>query len=171
MKKAIFLILTLLLFEICPIQADTIWTSGYHEIVNNDVYWEIYIYDEATAVMFGGEVYKLETFDTTAFDIYGGQMDVLSVHDSSIVNIYGGTVEQLMGYDNSWVNLYAYDIVYDATGGYAGRGRLEGRYIIDDSLFSIDFNPTDTIGHINIVPEPVTLLLFGLGGVFIKRSK
>ncbi len=170
MRKVILIILIVLVCT-SSIWADTVWTSGHHEIIDNDVYWEIYMYNDASADMLGGEVYKLETFNTTAFDIYSGQMDVLSVHDSSIVNIYGGTVEQLMGYDNSFVNLYAYDIVYDATGGYAGRGRLEGKYIISDSFFSIDLNPTDTIGHINIIPEPMTFSFLGIGCLFLRKRR
>ncbi len=169
--RKIILVILIMLAGAYPVQADTVWTSGHYEILEDDLYGEIYMYNDVTATMFGGDVYKLETFDTTAFDIYSGQMDVLSVYDSSIVNIYGGIVEQLMGYDNSLVNLYAYDTVYDSTGGYAGRGRLEGRYIISDSFFSIDLNPTDTIGHINIVPEPATIAFLGMGWLFLRKRK
>ena len=47
------------LFVVYPAQGDIEWTSGYHEINSPDIYGEIWRWGDATADMFGGQVYKL----------------------------------------------------------------------------------------------------------------
>lgn len=48
-----------------------------------------------------------------------------------------------------------------------------------DAIGAIDFSatgifnslPTDIAGRINIIPEPMTVLLLGMGGLFLRRRK
>jgi len=169
MKAETLFLLVVLLIVSPSAQADEVWNTGHHEIVDGDVYGEIWMYIDATADMFGGEVYKLETFGTTSFDMRGGQMDKLYVHGNSIASIYDGSLDTLGAIDNSSVYLYAYDIIHHPTGGHFDRGWLEGKYYSNDSYFSFDLNHTGTIDHVNIVPEPATLLLFSLGGFLLRK--
>ena len=73
--------------------------------------------------------------------------------------------------NESLAYLYAYDVTYHPTGGLAGEGWIEGIYISSDTPFSFSFYTTASYSHINIVPEPSTLLLFGLGFVALRRKK
>ena len=172
MRKIVLMILIMLVTMLVganQVQADTEWLSGHHEINGGDTYSEIWMYNDATADMFGGEVYKLETYNTTDFDMLGGQMDLLYVHDNSTASIYAGSLQGLGIEESGSVDLYAYDVTYDPTGGHFDRGLLEGRYIANDLYFSFDLNHTGTFDHINIVPEPTTFLLVGLGGLFLRK--
>lgn len=150
--KICLMIIAIILLGAASSQADTVWLSGHHEIINGDVYGEIYIYNDATLDILSGEVYKLETFDITVTNRDAGEMDRLYTHDDSTANIFGGTLYTLEATENSLVYIYAYDVTYDPTGGGYGNGWLEGTYYSDDSRFGFSLFSQDTYSHINVIP-------------------
>jgi hypothetical protein len=179
-----------MLLGVCPVQADTEWYSGHHVITDdNEPFGEIYIYNTVTLDILGGDIFRLDTYDTTITNWYDGQMDTLKTHDDSIVNIYGGSLDILREAENSvvslyggslgrfasdqngFLNLYAYDVIHHTTGGYWNGGWVEGRYLNDNSYFDFDIPDDDTFLHINVIPEPTTLLLFGLGGLLLRKKR
>jgi hypothetical protein len=85
----------MVLCVVCPVRADTVWDSGHHEILDGETYNEIWLLNDATADMLGGDVFQLGTLDTSRFNMFGGTMDILMVRYDSIVNIYGGTLSLL----------------------------------------------------------------------------
>ena len=147
-----------------------VWTSGYHEIVESDVYGEIWMYDHATADMFGGNVLQVGALDWSRFDMFGGTVVGLMVRYNSIVDIYGGTLDYLIVYsdENGLVNLHAYDVAYHPPAG--GNGWMEGKYLSNGEHFAFDLVAPDT-SHINIVPEPGTLLLLIAGGIWVRKKR
>ena len=189
MKTKIFLIIVAtILIGVCPAQADTVWLSGHHEIFEDDIFGEIWMYNDATADMFGGDVFKLETFNISSFDMYGGEMDLLTTHDDSIISIYDGEIMgrldtfddsiinvfsgSLVGLgavNNSLINIYAYDVVHHPTGGSNYNGWVEGKYLANDLYFSFSLLQQDSFSHINVVPEPCSVLLLGIGSLILKK--
>lgn len=169
-KEILTIFASLILLGFYPLQADTVWTSGYHEIKDGDIYTEIWMYNDATADMFGGDVFQLGTLDTSRFSMFAGTMDRLMVRYNSIVNIYGGTLSRLIIYPDEYglVNLYAYDAVYHPTGG--SDGWMEGKYLSNDQQFTFNIAERET-SHINIVPEPTTILLLGLGSLLFRKKR
>ncbi len=150
-KICIIIILTILI-GVCPSQADTVWLSGHHEIVDGDIYGEIRIYNDVTMDIFGGDIDMLETYDTTVTDWFDGQMHTLWTDDDSVVSIYGGTLSRLKSAGNSVVYIYAYDVTYDPTGGGDDNGWIEGKYYSDDTEFAFSLFSQETYSHINIIP-------------------
>ena len=108
--------------------ADTVWDTGHHEIIAGDEYWEIYMYNDATADMFGGDVFKIETHDLTHFNFLGGELTDLRIHGNGTANFNGGELNRLGIDGNGLLNLYAYDVTIYSTDGYYDRGWIEGTY-------------------------------------------
>jgi len=159
----------LLLFTVNPVKATT-WTEGHHEINPGDDYGEVNIYNNVTLDIFGGEISALWTFDNTLTNWYDGDIMYLQIHDDSIVNIYGGNLWTFAGTENSLVNLYAYDVIITHTGGFWNDGEVFGKFCADDSSFSFDLWGDSSYTHINIVPEPTSLLLLSLGGLLLRSD-
>jgi hypothetical protein len=130
----------------CPVQADTVWESGHHEINDGDLYGEIWMHNDCTLDILGGDI------------------------EACIVNIYGGNLEDdLAATDNSIINLYAYDVEITQSGGWWDDGQVTGKYYSNDEPFNFDLWGQNTYQHINIVPEPMTLLFLASGFMGIRR--
>lgn len=152
-------------------QADTVWDSGYHQILASETYGEVWMYNDCTLDIFGGNIFRLAAYDTTYTNWYSGKMIELWALGSSIVNLYGGSLNRFDSDQNGELNLYAYDVVYHTTGGYWDGGWVEGRYLNDNSYFDFDIPGQETISHINIVPEPTAFLLLGVGSILFRKKK
>ena len=168
-KEILTILVGMMLVGVYPAKADLVWTSGHHEIREGDVHAEIYMYNDATAKMVGGDVLKLEVSDAGRFEMLGGEMIDLRLHDSSVADLHGGVLDRLGITESGHLNLYGYDITYHETGGHYDRGWIEGTFIASDSYFNFDFVEPGTFSHINVVPEPATLLLVGIGTIFLKK--
>jgi hypothetical protein len=182
-------IIMLILFSACPARA-VMWTEGYHQMVAGENYGESAIFNDVKLDIFGGDISYVDAFNSTITNWYDGEMCYFNARDNSIVNIYGGELSSCLGagdngvinlyhssliegislHDNAILNLHAYDVIHHTTGGFYSDGWIEGRYILDNHHFVIDM-VGDSFSHISIVPEPATLLLLGLGTMFVKRRK
>ena len=172
MRKIILTILLIILRGACPVQAAIWWDSGHHVVTDaNDPFDEIFMSDYATAVIFGGEIHKLEASDFSSADIFGGEIDWLFTFDNSVANIYGGTLDWLGAFPDSTVYLYAYDVTYHLTGGLENRPWAEGTYYSDKTSFSFTLYDEYSYSHVVVVPEPATFLLLGLGGLLLRKRK
>lgn len=190
-KAIMTFLVVLIMCSANSVLADTVWTEGHHEINDGDVYGEIWIYNDCTLDIFGGDITQLYSFDIVLTNWYDGQIKTLVSRENSIINIYGGislngigadgnglfnlyssfSIPGISLHENSVLNLYAYDVIHHPTGGQWNDGCIEGYYIIDDTYFSIDI-AGDSFSHINIIPEPTTILLLGLGSLIgIIRRK
>jgi len=169
MRKITLTILVVFVLGACPVQADTVWTSGHHIITDaNDPFGEIRIYNDVTVDILGGQIGRLETYDVTATDMSGGEMYMLWTYYDSTVNLHGGTLGTLLSEEDSMVNIYGYDVVITDIGGAWDRGQVTGTYFLYDSPFVIDLWSQDTGSHINVIPEPVTVVLLGLGALALR---
>jgi hypothetical protein len=147
-------------------------------------------YNTSTANVSGGEVYSLSAWDSAivnfsddarafnflasefgTLNVTGGTAEYLGAIDSSTVNLYGGLV-----IDSLWVgdfahgNIYGYDLVKTSFGGRYGYGQVYG-FWTDSTAFTIDLNGSETYSHINLIPEPSSLLLIAFGSLLLKRKR
>ena len=192
MKTKIITILATVLF-LAVSQAQAIDVDFYHDatIENGDVYSIVSVYDtppnHTTVGMYGGTVITLWTYDSSIANIYGGKilgsietynlstvnihagsvtLDFLAVEGSSMLNIYGGNFSSGNApyfSDSSTVNIYGYGFNYD---GWTLTGFLQdGSPFIFTELTDLNYP------HINLIPEPSSILLFALGAILLRKRK
>ena len=147
-------------------------------------------YNTSTANISGGSIYGVSAWDYTivnfsvtgnvttlgarvsgTINMMGGTAEYLGAIDSGTVNLYGGLVtDSLWVGDSAHGNIYGYDLVKTSFGGRYGYGQVYG-FWTDSTAFTIDLNGSETYSHINLIPEPCSLLLLALGCLFLKQKK
>jgi hypothetical protein len=110
--------------------------------------------------------------DISIVNIYGGEIPhVLHASDSATLNLYGGTITVISGlsaFESSTVNIYGYG--FELTG--SGSSRYLSGFWLDGTPFNdIWLRGLETYDHVNLIPEPATVLLFALGGLMLRRTK
>ncbi len=144
-----------------------------------------------------GGVGRAILFDTGSITVYGGHTSNIQVHDNSTLNVFSGEVGGIYVMDNSVTVLYGGQIgrIRNTQGVPLGSeihleiickdwyfdeaaNSVSGTWG-DDSAFDIQltdtywdtFIPYKVIDHITftIIPEPATLLLLGVGGLFLRQ--
>lgn len=129
---------------------------------------------EGIANISGGNISSttLKTYSDSIIEINGGVLDFNSVNIMGELNIYRG----LLNIKDSWgtfgvVNIYGYGFNYVPIGDpFWGGGTLTG-YLLDNNPFTIDGLSQDEFENFNLIPEPATLLLFGLGGLLLRKRR
>jgi hypothetical protein len=155
------------------------WTSGDYEIRSNNEWstiGELHTYNDVTVRMYGGAVHQFYMYDSSALSVYGpGSVDYLYLYENTSVSFFGSTYMNELYIDPAsmaQVKLYAYGVNFQERIGHPGEGTIYGHWTGNDMLFNIDLVGSGAYSHIQIVPEPVTLALLGLGGLAVfKRRK
>ena len=173
-------------------EGEETWVYMYNdasaEIIGGTIH-EFYMYNNTTADITGGHISIVWGQDTSSVNVYAGSdISLLRPNDSSTSNVYDGTVDYLfaLGYSNtsiyggffdeiaaedfSSVNLYVESYDWNPTGGARDGGLLTGIWLESTESFSIDLVSEGTINHLNFVPEPTTLFLFGIGGLIVLKK-
>ncbi|NIP55527.1 MAG: hypothetical protein GWN00_14400, partial [Aliifodinibius sp.] len=147
------------------------FNSSTANISGGSIYGVI-VWDYTTVKLSGtGNVTTLHVYVSGTINMMGGTAEYLGAIDSGTVNIYGGLITESLGaWNDAVVNIYGYDFNYDPMGGSRDGGQLTG-FWLDSTAFIIDLYGTDTYSHINLIPEPCSLLLLALGCLFLKRKK
>jgi len=138
-------------------------------------------WDSATLNLSGDvQVDELGVVYSGTVNMFGGNVGLIEAWNHSTSNLHGGTISNYLlayGDDSLTVNIYGYGFEYDPLAGDYRGGQLTG-FWGDDTPFSIDLYYDDTPGgaiidtypHIVLIPEPATILLFGLGAINIRIS-
>jgi len=174
------------------------WVSGpitYNKSVfnmyNGIVQDQLTCRDNSMAYIYGGMLGDVKIIDSAVLNTYNGDISYLSCWQNSIVNIYGGNLSSIRVVDfATTLNLYSVDycgttqsleanggvinisagnVQYLPLGGENGGGLLEGEYLSSGNSFIWDLYE-GTYQHINIVPEPATILLLFFGGLFLRKE-
>jgi hypothetical protein len=108
-------------------------------------------------------------------DISGGNVGWLYACNYSTVDISGGSVGWLYAYDWSVVSFYGQNFsvgeglsLYDDR--VLGTGWLSGEWF-DGTPWSVNIYRNAPTVTILAIPEPATLLLFGLGAVIVRKRR
>jgi hypothetical protein len=153
------------------------WTSGDYEIRSDNEWYhisELYTYNDVTVKMYGGGVHQFSMYDNSEFSMYGpGSVDYLNLYENATASFFGGDIMTELYIDpanTGWVKVYAYDVRFEPYGPY-GEGTLYGRWFDNINSFNIDLKGNGAYSHIQIVPEPATIILLGFGAIVLFRNK
>jgi hypothetical protein len=102
-------------------------------------------------------------------NVMGGDMKAIAGW-GGVVNLYGGTITDNIHDVGGWVNVFGYDLEKSSTGGKYGFGYVSG-FWNDGTAFKINLYGFRTHEHINLIPEPGSLILFALGVLLIRRKQ
>jgi len=167
------------------------WIATYDASTLNvvDGSAEVQAFDDSTINISGGDIHlatainnttinfltsdytdALITEDSATINMQGGSVERIIARDSGTSNLHAGSVtDYLTAYDSTVVNIYGYDLVKTGSGGSYGDGQVYG-YWMNDAPFLINLRGVDAYSHINLVPEPCTLVLVGVGALLVRRK-
>jgi hypothetical protein len=150
---------------IAPISSFNVSNDGTIDIFD-------FVVDAGASVnIFNGNISadRLKTYPASVVNINGGNInfDVFEIHGE--VNIYRGLFYADAagiggwGNDQTSINIYGYDFNYNP-----GTKILTG-YLLDDNQFTIkDVSPSEYT-KFHLIPEPISLLLFGFGLLALRK--
>ena len=165
-------------------------------IHNGDSFDNVYVWNNAVVDINGGQIDSLDMFNfsevnldagdiaegiyvwnESTLNMYGGNIGLsLEAADSGIVNLHGGQInDYLYATDSSVVNIYGYNFNYDPDAGGRNGGQLTG-FWLDDTSFTIDILDNIAVDstyydHVNLVPEPGSLIMICGGCLFLRKRK
>ncbi|MGD0078445.1 MAG: PEP-CTERM sorting domain-containing protein [Sedimentisphaerales bacterium] len=168
------IILSLALFPIQLKAVDFTWTEGHYDLPLPD-YTSINIlntYNDVTVSMYGG-VYKFSMYNDSELTTYGGGMTYLNLYDNATASFFGfGPLYELYidPASTAQVKLYATFTKFEPY-GLDGEGTLYVRWLSNNYSFQFGLVGEGAYDHVQIVPEPATLVLLALGSLTILRRR
>ncbi len=167
-------VLVIFLFSITAF-CDTIWDDGGIHLLTDPTgeYWEVEIYNITQVIFEAGEMYRMRTYGESFFDIDGGYAKCIEAFDSSRVRVGSLSGDYyIYAANNSVIEIIGdeQDFNYIGNGGFRDHGLLEGT-LANGQVVSIDMFSTNTINHIQYVPEPLCISLITFGTFVILKRK
>ena len=128
-------------------------------------------WDFGTLNLTTGSLGLIGVSENGVVNITDGSAEEVWIHDSGVMYISGGVVSDLLSAeDSSAVNVYGYDLVKTSSGGKYGYGQVYG-FWNDGTSFTIDLDDVGTYDHINLIPEPASLVFLAFGSLLLRRRR
>ncbi len=165
--------------SIADIPELVIWEgSGTYEIGSGKEWFqllELRTYDNVTVVMpGGGGVNEFKMYDDSSLTMYdGGSINYLYLYDNTTASFFGCSYMNelyINPANTGWVKLYADFDRFEPLSPY-GEGHIYGNWLSDGNPFNIHLVGHGAYSHIQIIPEPATLVMLGLGGLAILKKR
>jgi hypothetical protein len=139
----------------------------------------LYLLDHASLNVTDGDIYSLLIAEgSSTVKVYSGNSNYLTLYDNTIVDIYGGNIGCQGGPieidPTATLTIHGYNFVFDPHA--YGKPDFWLSELTGDGLYGV---PITIIGipdpytseNIHLVPEPGTLVLFILGGLFTLKRR
>ena len=199
MKKSLFL--GILIGLIAPVQATyyeittNIYTPGFTLQTGDSLYMtnggfdSLNLAGESTAIIEGtsileeglGGIWYLDMFGSSNLNMSGGEVHELNPHNDATIFLSGEIIQRLKSSQLAWktineqlvwnphITIECLDHFHNETTNV-----LTGHWL-DSTPFSIQLidveNYSPAIENIQFIPEPMTILLLGFGGLLLRSRK
>lgn len=121
-----------------------------------------------------GGIYSLDLYNSSSLDYSGGETGGFSIYDNAEATFSGGRIDYIYSYQDSDLKKHI-TFICDLDSVNLTGNLLTGDWMGYKGSFSITLENQagyDSVySNIQFVPEPTTLLLFGLGGLLLRRKK
>ena len=133
-------------------------------------------FDNSHVTVQGGVIgYAVAAYDQSTIDVAGGNMGWIAASSEGKVTVTGGTMGWLEVYESGVIEIYGTDFNY----GYGEltelngllTGILETGEVLNSGFIRGDTESNILPGSIVLIPEPATVLLFGIGAVLLRRRR
>lgn len=153
------------------------WTGDKHYDIPGSPEWPgsadfLNTYDNVTVTMLGaaGAVDVFNMFDNSKLTMSGGSISTLNLNPDAKAEIFGGSIFNLWIDEAStgWLKLYTGNAYFFPSSGPQDAGGVQGNWLSNGYPFHINFigdrlQGDITRSHIQIIPEPATVVLLALG--------
>ena len=114
----------------------------------------------------------VKMYPYSAMSITGGDLRIRFLSADGHLHISGGKlrIESASIPHGSVIDVYGYDFNYDPSGGPHGEGILTG-FLMDGNPLTIGKLAESEYQRFNLIPEPTTFLLLGLGGLVLRKRR
>jgi hypothetical protein len=147
---------------------------------------EFHLRDSSVLNIYGGDALLfVMPFDFGVVNVHNGYVYAgIQPHEYSTINVYGGCIdtfwENIGVPDTATVNIYGYGLEYNPQGRWKyHEDPTEGWWISKLTGYGFDGTPITYFGlpdpglnpNIRFIPEPSTVLLCALGGLWLVRKR
>jgi len=120
-----------------------------------------------------GGINGLNLTDSSLLNYYDGEMSGFRIYNDATATFSGGRIDYISSYQDSdqikHITFIADVDSIDLTGSLLTGNWLDGSGFSVTLLDQTGYDPV--YSNINFIPEPATILLFGLGGLMLRRRK
>ncbi len=126
-------------------------------------------------IVSGGKTGAIDAEENSRIMISGGETGDILAFGNSHIDLFGGAIPKVYVGDNSTLNIYADSFILGSGLSLDGN-RLLGTGILSRQWFDGTSWTTQISGNaetatILLIPEPATLALFALGGIWLAKRK
>ncbi len=141
---------------------------GKSQYLQSDGYsWYFTFHDQSTANISGGSMHRYALYNEAQMSISGCDVSSsIDLNEDSKLILYGN---DLMIYTSRIPKIFGYGTYTLSDFGITTSGFELQSHLLNGQTFSAHLNMSSETAQISVIPEPISLALLALGGLFIRR--